>query len=109
MGEEPTRIEDDLPDAHLFWIEIVPSKLAEIAQFLENGQAPEGMSEKKKKILAMKVAPSSIINRFLYKLGLYKVLRWCIMDHERESIMHEAHYGPAGGHFQSDTTTNKIE
>ena len=56
-GEEPTRVEDDLPDAHLFRIEAVPTELEEITQFLENGQAPEGMSTKKKQILAMKVAP----------------------------------------------------
>ena len=43
-GEEPTGVEDDLPDAHLFWIEVVPVELEEIAQFLEEGKAPEGMS-----------------------------------------------------------------
>ena len=48
MGEELTGVEDDLPDAHLFQIEVVPAELEEIAQFLENGQAPEGMSTKKK-------------------------------------------------------------
>ena len=40
-GEEPTGVEDDLPDAHLFWIEAVPVELEEIAYFLEYGQAPE--------------------------------------------------------------------
>ena len=57
------------------------------------------MSDKKKKILAMKVAPYSIINGFLYKLGLYEVLHRFALDHERESIMNEAHCGPVGGHF----------
>ena len=46
--EEPTGVKDDLPNAHLFRIEAVPSELEEISQFLENGQAPEGMSTKKK-------------------------------------------------------------
>ena len=41
-------VEDNLPDAHLFWIEAVLVELEEIAQFLEYGQAPEGMSTKKK-------------------------------------------------------------
>ena len=66
-GEEPTGIENDLPDAHLLWIEAVLAKLEEIAQFLENGQVPKGMSTKKKQILAMKAAPYSLINGFLYK------------------------------------------
>ena len=48
-GEEPIGIEDDLPDAHLFRIEAAYSDLAEIAQFLEKGQAPKGMSDKNKK------------------------------------------------------------
>ena len=90
-------------------MEVVPAKLEETTQFLENGQAPEGMSDKKKKILAMKVAPYSIINGFLYKLGLDEVIRRCVLEYERESIMHEAHYGLAGGHFQSDTTGKKIQ
>ena len=47
-GEEPTGIDDDLPDAHLFRIEAVPTELEEIAQFLEDGHALEGMSTKKK-------------------------------------------------------------
>ena len=58
------------------------------------------MSTKKKQILAMKVAPYSLINEFLYKMGLDEVLHRCVLNDERESIMHEAHYGPVGGHFQ---------
>ena len=72
--EEPIGVEDDLPNAHLFRIEVVPTKFEEIAQFLENGQAPEGMNTKKKKILAMKTTPYSLINVFLYKMGLDEVL-----------------------------------
>ena len=82
-GEELTGIEDDFPDAHLFRIEAVPKELEEIAQFLETGQAPEGLNTKKKQILAMKAAPYSLINGFLYKMGLDDILRRCVLDHER--------------------------
>ena len=34
IGEEPTGVKDDLPDAHLFQIEAVPAELEEIAQLL---------------------------------------------------------------------------
>ena len=51
------------------------------------------MSMKKKQILAMKYASYSLINGFLYKMGLDEVLRRCVLEHERENIMHEAHYG----------------
>ena len=107
--EELTRVEDDLLDANIFWIEAVPAELEEIAQFLENGQEPEGMSTKKKQILAMKVAPYTLINRFLYKMGLDEVLCRCVLEHERENIMHEEHYGLARRHFQSNKTAKKIQ
>ena len=59
MGEEPTGVEDDLLDAHLFQIEFVPAELEEITQFLENEQAPKGMNTKKKSN-SSKVAPYSV-------------------------------------------------
>ena len=71
---------------------------------MENGQAPEGMNTKKKQILAMKDAPYSLINEFLYKMGLDDILRTGVLEHERNNIMHEAHYGPTEGHFQANTT-----
>ena len=108
-GEESTGVEDNLLDAHLFQIEAVPTELEEIAHFLENGREPEGMNTKKKQILAMKVAPYILINGFLYKMGLDEVLRQCVLEQERENIMHEVHYGPAGGNFQSDTTAKNIQ
>ena len=67
------------------------------------------MNTKKKQILAMKATPYSLINGFLYKMGLDDILRSCVLEHERDQIMHEAHYGPAGGHFQADTTAKKIQ
>ena len=67
------------------------------------------MNTKKKQILTMKAAPYSLINVFLYKMGLDVILRRCVLEHERDRIMHEAHYGPAGGHFQVDTTAKKIQ
>ena len=75
-------MEDELPDAHLFQIEVVPTELEEITQFLEYGQAPEGMSTKKKRILAMKATPYSLINGFLYKMRLDDILKRCVLEHE---------------------------
>ena len=60
----------------------------------------EGMRTKKKQILAMKAAPYSLINGFLYKMGLDDILRMCVLEHEINNIMYEAHYGPVRGHFQ---------
>lgn len=40
LGEKLTGIDDDFPDPHLFKFEEVPTELAEIAQFLQDGKAP---------------------------------------------------------------------
>ena len=64
---------------------------------------------KKKQILAMKAALYSLINGFLYKMGLDDILRRCLLEHERNNIMRGAHYGPVGGHFQANTTAKKIQ
>ena len=92
-------IDDDLPDAHLFRIKSGPTDLVEIAQFLQEGKTPKGNFEKKKKILAMKVTPFTLINGSLYKLGLDDVLHWCVLEHERQDIIKEAHPRAIGGHF----------
>ena len=99
IGEDAIGIEYELSDAHLFRIEVVPQELADIAQFLEEGRAPEELSERQTKILAMKAAPYTLINGFLYRLGVDDILRRCVLDHEKVGIMEEAHSGPAGGHF----------
>ena len=41
-------------------------------------------------------------------MGLDDILRRCVLEHERDQIMHEAHYEPPGGHFQAYTTAKKI-
>ena len=57
------------------------------------------MSDKNKNILAMKATPYTIVSGFLYDLGLDYVIKWFVPNHKKENRMHEAHYGPAGGHF----------
>ena len=73
-SEDPTGIDDDLPDAHLFKVEAIPTELAEIIQYLQEGKAPDHYLKKKKKILAIKAAPFTLISGNLYKLGLDDIL-----------------------------------
>jgi hypothetical protein len=48
------------------------------------------------------------MNGYLYKLGPNNdVLRICVLEHERDSIIEEAHVGLIGGNFHVDTTTKK--
>ena len=44
--EDPVRIDNKLPDAHLFYVEAIPKELTEIVEFLQEGKAPQGEKEK---------------------------------------------------------------
>ena len=79
-GEDPTGIDDDLPDAHLFRVEEIPAELEEIGQYLQEGKSLDHYSEKKKKILTIKVTPYTLINGNLYKLGLDGILLRCALE-----------------------------
>lgn len=78
-------------------IEATPKELAKIVQFLQEGKALESLPEKNKKVLAMKVAPFTLKNGYVYKLVPYDILRRCVLEHERGSIIEEAHVGYEGG------------
>jgi hypothetical protein len=108
MGEDPTDIDDDLLDAHLFWVEAAPKDLEDITNLLEKGKALEDLSTNKNKVVALKSAPFTIINGYLYKMGTDDILRRCIPEHEREDVVNEAHKRLVGGHFQDDMITKKI-
>ena len=55
-SEDPTGIDDDLPDAHLFKVEAIQAELVEIGEYLQEGKAPNHYSKKKKKILTINAA-----------------------------------------------------
>lgn len=80
-GKVTMGIDDDLPDAHLFRVEAIPAELVEITQYLQEGKEPKHYSEKRKKILTIKVTPFTLVNGSLYKLGLDDVLRRCVLEH----------------------------
>jgi len=47
----------------------------------------------------MMATPFTLMNWYLYNLGLYNVLRWCALEHEIENIVDKAHVGSLGGQF----------
>ena len=46
-SEDPTRIDDDLPDAHLFRVKAILAEFEEIGQYLQERKAPDHYTEKK--------------------------------------------------------------
>ena len=86
-GEEPTDLEDSLPNAQLFSIHITYEYFANIIEFLIIGNAPAEYNEKQRKQLVVKATDFSIIAGQLYKLGPDETLRWYVMSHERALIL----------------------
>ena len=107
-GEEPSNLDDNLPNAQLFSIKIAYDYYADIIHFLTTGWAPSKFTKQQKKQLVVKAADFTLIVGHLYKLGPDEVLRRCMMLHEKEAIIREAHSGIAGGHFVGKPTAQKI-
>jgi hypothetical protein len=49
-----------------------------------------------------------LIVRQLYKLGLDNFLGRCVLNHERQDILWECHYGVAGGHARGKAIAQKV-
>ena len=63
--EEPNNLEDNLPDAHLFSVQIVDDYYANIIQFLTTGVAPDEFTKQQKKQLVVKAADFTLIAGYL--------------------------------------------
>ena len=74
-GEEPSNLEDNLPNTSLFSIQIADEYYADIIQFLTIGVAPDEFTKQQKKQLVVKAADFTLIVGCLYKLGPDEVLR----------------------------------
>jgi len=81
--EEPTRIEDNLPNTQLFAIKVLDDLFADIIHFFTIGRAPSEYTTQQKKELVVKEADFSLIARHLYKMGQDEILRRYVPKHER--------------------------
>jgi hypothetical protein len=98
-GEEPTSLDDTLPDAHLLAIRKVDDQFSKIVQFLSTGMAPCEYIVILKKQLVVRATDFQLIPGQLYNMGPDEILRRCVMDSKRPLIFAEAHEGIAGGHY----------
>jgi hypothetical protein len=92
-GEEPTSLEDTLPDAQFLVIRRVDYHFVEIFQFLSIGMAPCRYTIIQKKQLVVRTADFSLISGQLYKMGPDEILRRCVMEEEIPLILEESHEG----------------
>jgi hypothetical protein len=87
---------------------MVDDYFTDIVQFLSTGMAPSDMMVTQKKKLVVKVVDYQLIAGSLYKLGTDGILRRCVVEHERPTILVEAHDGIAGGHYAGKSTAQKV-
>jgi hypothetical protein len=103
-GEEPTNLEEMLPDAQLLAIRKIDDYFTKIVQFLSTGMAPSEYTLLQKKKLVVHAADFSLIVRHLYKMGPDEILRRCITEAEWPLILEESPEGIVGGYYVGKTT-----
>ena len=108
LGEEPTSLDEGLPDAQLFSIQMVDEYFQDIVQYLSTSFAPSEMSTQQKKSLVVKAADFTLIAGQLYKMGPDEILRRCVLEHEKPLILAKVHAGATGGHYAGKATTQLI-
>lgn len=95
-GDEPTRLEEWLPDAHLFVFRVTDDDFADIIKFLSTGIASEGYFTQQKKELVVRATDFTVIVGHLYKMASDEILRRYVLEYEWPSILTKAHGGVVG-------------
>ena len=84
------------------------SEFSEIISYLVDQTYPAGLSREEKSVFQSKVAPYTIIQGVLFRIGADEQLKRCLEKRERKQVMRALHSGPSGGHFAATTTANRI-
>jgi hypothetical protein len=92
-GECGGPIDDQLPNAYLFHIEVIPDYLSDVSLFLTTGKFLEDYFATQKPHLFVRAMNYRLIVGQLYKMVLDSILRICILDHERYDIILQYHSG----------------
>ena len=83
-------------------------EFSDIIAYLVDRIYPTGLSREEKNVFQHKVAPYTIIQGILFKLGADEQLKRCLEEKERKQVMRALHSGPSGRHFAANTTANQI-
>jgi hypothetical protein len=98
-GEEPTKLEDNFTDVQFILVQIDDKYFVYKIEYLTTRITPQEFRNAQKKNLVVRVAYYQLIVGHLYKMGAYRILRRCVLEHERTRIFAEAHEGIVGGHY----------
>jgi hypothetical protein len=86
-GEDTGNIDDIFSDAQLFRVKMVDEYFTYIVNILSTRMAPSYMRIAHKKTLVVKSIDYQLIVGKLYKLGVYGILRRCVLEHESPMIL----------------------
>lgn len=103
-GEEPTNLEEGLPDAQFFAIKVFDEHFSYIIHFITTGSTPTNYTVNQKKDLVSRATDFTLITSQLYKLRVDEVLRRYVPEFERRNILAEAHGGVTRGNYSGKTT-----
>ena len=87
---------------------MVDGHFADITELLTTSMAPASYSVQQKKELVTRAADFTIIAGQLYKLSANEILCRYVLEHEKTTILIEAHDGVAGGHYAGRAMTQNI-
>ena len=85
--EEPTNLEEGLPDTQLFSVCVANNHFVNIIHFLTTGKDLEGYTSQQKKELVVRMTDFSVIAGHLYKMGLDEIIQRCVPNFEQNSIL----------------------
>ena len=84
------------------------SEFQEIITYLTERKYPERLNWEEKSVFQSKVAPYSLIQGILFKMGADDTLRRCLEQRDRKRVMTALHSESSGGHFAAMTMVNRI-
>ena len=108
-GESATGVADDLPDAYMFNIDMVPSWSKDIVPILTLGKLQLNQS------IETNIANVELSRNFLmlagrlYKQGNDQILRLCIDKKDAETYLNKAHVAVGNIHFAPEQTLRRVE
>ena len=79
-----------------------------IIEYLRTGNYPTNLNREEKIVFQHRIAPYTLIKGVLFRMGADDKLRRCLEPQYRRPVIRNLHEGPAGGHFASAATVDRI-
>ena len=98
-GEAPVGIDDDLPDAYLFNVEMIPRWSEDYIPLMTIGKFDIPLPLQQKKEIILETANLKMVSRHLYKQGQDGILRLCVEPSEQSYYIEAAHVAVGGIHM----------